>query len=247
MGKLISVWGTPGSGKTAFSVKLASALCRDRNKRENAVIVIFTDMIAPSLPVIFPNYRTQDIFSLGTVLSKPDITAFDIASNMVTLRSSANLGFLGYRANENKFSYPEYTGEKAEVFLENVCTMADYVIVDCMSMPQDSILTKTALTHSHQGIRLSSPDLKCLSFTMSQLPIFLLNGYVKENQIQIMNVLNQDISMPVSDVSSHLGNILCTLPYSQELARQVTEGTVMEPLRDRKFMQVMNMIAERVR
>ena len=247
MGKLISVWGTPGSGKTAFSVKLASALCRDRNKRENAVIVIFTDMIAPSLPVIFPNYRTQDIFSLGTVLSKPDITAFDIASNMVTLRSSANLGFLGYRANENKFSYPEYTGEKAEVFLENVCTMADYVIVDCMSMPQDSILTKTALTHSHQGIRLSSPDLKCLSFTMSQLPIFLSNGYVKENQIQIMNVLNQDISMPVSDVSSHLGNIMCTLPYSQELARQVTEGTVMEPLRDRKFMQVMNMIAERVR
>ena len=96
-------------------------------------------------------------------------------------------------------------------------------------------------------IRLSSPDLKCLSFTMSQLPIFLSNGYVRENQIQIMNTPNQDLAMPVSDISAHLGNILCTVPYSFALVQQAMEGNMTAPLKDKRYTQVMRMIAERLR
>ncbi len=247
MGKLISVWGAPGSGKTSFSVKLASALCKGRDQSNSAVIVIFTDIISPVMPILFPNYRSQDLFSLGTVLSKPDISPYDVVSNMVTVRSAANLGFLGYRANENKFSFPEYNEEKAAMFYDMVCSMADYVIVDCMSMPEDNLLTKVALERADQMIRLSSPDLKCLSFTMSQLPIFLSNGYVKENQIQIMNTPNQDLAMPVSDISAHLGNILCTVPYSLALVQQAMEGNMTDPLKDKRYTQVMRMIAERLR
>ena len=37
MGKLIAVWGSPGSGKTTFSVKLAEALY-NRSRGKSAVI-----------------------------------------------------------------------------------------------------------------------------------------------------------------------------------------------------------------
>ena len=48
MGKLIAVWGSPGSGKTTFSVKLAEALY-NRSRGKSAVIVVFTDIVTPSM------------------------------------------------------------------------------------------------------------------------------------------------------------------------------------------------------
>ena len=82
MGKLIAVWGSPGSGKTTFSVKLAEALY-NRSRGKSAVIVVFTDIVTPTIPVIFPNFRSEDVFSVGTILSKPDFFADDVVSNMV--------------------------------------------------------------------------------------------------------------------------------------------------------------------
>ena len=58
MGKLIAVWGSPDSGKTTFSVKLAEALY-NRSRGKSAVIVVFTDIVTPSIPVIFPNWVLQ--------------------------------------------------------------------------------------------------------------------------------------------------------------------------------------------
>ena len=62
MGKLIAVWGSPDSGKTTFSVKLAEALY-NRSRGKSAVIVVFTDIVTPTIPVIFPNFRSEDVFS----------------------------------------------------------------------------------------------------------------------------------------------------------------------------------------
>ena len=62
MGKLIAVWGSPASGKTTFSVKLAETLYRSRGKAGCSVIVVFTDSVTPTLPVVFPGYKPEDIF-----------------------------------------------------------------------------------------------------------------------------------------------------------------------------------------
>ena len=70
MGKLIAVWGSPDSGKTTFSVKLAEALYnRSRGKsamrsEASKVIIVFTDIVTPTIPVIFPNFRSEDVFSV---------------------------------------------------------------------------------------------------------------------------------------------------------------------------------------
>lgn len=245
MGKLIAVWGAPGSGKTAFSVKLAEALY-DRSRGKSAVVVVFTDIVTPTVPVIFPNFRSEDVYSIGSILSKPDFFADDVVSNMVMTKERMNLGYLGYKDSENIHSYPEYTEEKAKYLYDVLVGIADYVIVDCMSMPDSNNLTKVALENADRTVRLSTPDLKCLSFQMSQLKIFASRGYLRENDVPVMNIPREEFNLAAADARAHLGKIAFTLPYCAALTEQYMEGRLYEPLKDKKFMQTVKAIAERV-
>ena len=60
MGKLIAVWGSPGSGKATFSVKLAEALnSRSKKSAGHKTLVVFTDLTSPVVPVVFPNIKRK--------------------------------------------------------------------------------------------------------------------------------------------------------------------------------------------
>lgn len=116
-----------------------------------------------------------------------------------------------------------------------------------MSEPEDSILTQTALATADNSVRLVTPDLKCLSYVLSQSGHFMTRGYMPPTQITVMNTPNQTFAMPVADARSHLGKITVTLPFSAALAEQSLEGSMSEPLKDRHFMQAVGMIAEKLR
>ena len=61
MAKSIAVWGAPNSGKTTFATKLARAIY---DEYQSTVIVVYADMETPALPVVFPNYKKEDLFSV---------------------------------------------------------------------------------------------------------------------------------------------------------------------------------------
>lgn len=74
MSKLIAVWGTPQSGKTTFTVKLANALnLGGKGKSIHSAIAVFPDITTPVLPTVFPNKKDEELYSLGSVLQKPDL------------------------------------------------------------------------------------------------------------------------------------------------------------------------------
>lgn len=60
MSKLIAVWGTPDSGKTTFATKLARSIYEEY---QSTVIVVYADNETPTLPVIFPNYKKEDMIN----------------------------------------------------------------------------------------------------------------------------------------------------------------------------------------
>ena len=91
-GKIIAVWGSPASGKSTFAVKLATAIY---DNFESTVIVLFTDLETPMIPVIFPNDKPEDNGSVGVPLSKTDIEKEEIIKNLVTVKSRQNFGFIG--------------------------------------------------------------------------------------------------------------------------------------------------------
>ncbi len=247
MGKMIAVWGTPNSGKTAFSMKLAEALYASEKHRKLMIMVVLTDVVTPSIPVIFPNYRSDDVYSIGGLLAKTTLTADDVFSYTTFLRGRENLGVLGYKDSENSHSHPDYTQAKAETMFNILRASTDYVIVDCMCDPDGSVLTETALLGADQTIWLATPDLKAMSYTLSHKNIFTSRGLMRPTQVACINVPVQEFAMPIADAKAHLGKIQYTIPFSLALAEQSVEGSMGEELHDRKYMQSVRMIMEKVR
>lgn len=71
MAKTIAICGSPRSGKTIFATKLACAIYEEY---QSTVIIVYSDMVTPTLPVIFPNEKSEDMTSIGKVLSEVEIT-----------------------------------------------------------------------------------------------------------------------------------------------------------------------------
>ena len=104
-GKIVAVWGSPNSGKTTFATKLATAIYDNYQAR---VIVLYTDLETPVMPIIFPNEKTEDVGTVGIPLSKVEIDRDDVIRNLVVSKNRQNFGFIGYRAGDNKFTFPKF-------------------------------------------------------------------------------------------------------------------------------------------
>ena len=242
-GKIIAVWGSPNSGKTTFATTLATAIYDIFN---STVIVLYTDLNAPVLPVIFPNEKSEDLGSVGIPLSKTEIETETVIQNLVTVKARQNFGFIGYRTGENKYTYPKYGRAKAEALLETLCSIADYVIVDCPSNTENDPLALTALELSWQTLRLATPDLKCISWYISQAPLFKDSKVKWDEQIQGINTPNADVFMPVEEARSHLKDVSFTVPFSRAIKEQMQKGTLYEPSADKAYNTRMKEIAEKV-
>lgn len=246
MGKMIAVWGTPNSGKTAFCLKLAETLYGQDPRRKPMIMIVLTDVVSPCLPVVFPNARGEDMYSLGDLLARTTLTVDDVFSYVVPLHGKSNVGVMGYRENENSHTYPAYTKEKVTAFYDILTAHTDYVIVDCMCDPDASLLTETALTECDRTVWLSTPDLKSMSYTMSQTPRFRSRGLIHSHQLRIVNTLTHEpvVSLPRGD--NTVGRLICTLPYSLTLAGQTAEGRMGEDLHDRTFMHAMRTVMAQI-
>ena len=247
MGKLIAVWGTPNSGKTALTMKLAEALYTSERHRRLMIMVVFTDVIAPSIPVIFPSYKDSELYSIGALLAKTSLTADDVFSYTTFMRGRDNLGFLGYKDSENCHSHPQYTKEKAREMYDILKANTDYVIVDCMTRPKESLITETALLIAEHRIWMVTPDLKAISYSLSQKNLLMAQGFLRQDEISVMNVPVAEFAMPIPTARAYMGNVQYTLPYSSSLAEQSVEGSLSEPLKDRRFTQALSAIMSKVR
>ena len=81
---------------------------------------------------------------------------------------------------------------------------------------------------------------------MSQQKIFASHGYLRENDVAVMNIPREEFNLAAADARLHLGKIAFTVPYCSTLTEQYMEGNLYEPLKDKKFMQTIRAIAERV-
>ena len=242
-GKIIAVWGSPHSGKTTFATKLATAIY---SSFESTVITLYTDLQTPILPVLFPFEKPEDLGSVGYPLSRTEVEQSDIIASLVTVKEMQNFGFLGYRTGENKYTYPKYGKAKAEDLLNALCKLADYVIVDCTSNPEDNTLAGTAIEKADQIIRLSSPDLCSISFFLSQLPVYSDSRFRLDDHIQGINIPDADVLIPIEEAKAQLGEVSFTLPYSSAVKEQFQQGKLHAKTTDKRFEARIREIAGKV-
>lgn len=240
--QILTVWGSPSSGKTVTAVKIA----RELSMSKKNIAVVFCDAICPTLPTVLKT-KTPIEGSAGAVLAAPAITQEHILKNSVCPSKNPYITFLGYKAGENVFTYAEYTRERAVDLLVLLRHIADYVVVDCSSSLTDSILSTTALEMADTVLRLGSCDPKSVSYFMSCLPLIADHRFRQEKHIRVLS----DIK-PRQDSNGYenaFGGVLYKLPHVEAIEEQVYSLSLLEGLsgKDAKaYEPVIRRIAEEV-
>ena len=168
MGKVITVWGSPGSGKSMFSCILAKALTRDKRK----AIIINAEISVPMLPVWLPEQIIQTNASVGQVLSSVEIDTSLVASHVTVLKSYPFIGLMGYSAGENPLSYPEIKYAMVLQLVNAAARLVDFVILDCSSS-MTNVFTPAAIESGDLVIRLLTPDLKGVNYLKAHQPLLV--------------------------------------------------------------------------
>ena len=242
MAKTIAVWGSPHSGKTTFATKLACAIYEEY---QSTIIVLYSDMVTPTLPIIFPNEKSEDMTSIGKVLSEVEITKESVVRQIMTVKSKVNLGFLGFRDGENKFTYPRFDEDKVKAMFAATGELCDYLIVDCTSSLSNPI-AGVAVRTAGQVIRLASPDLASVSFFSSQLRLYTDPEYWLNEHIAGLNTPDSDLFMPIEDAKKRFSDVRFTIPYCREVKQQMLDGKLYAEVTDKKFNEKLRAIAEKV-
>lgn len=126
MAKLISVFGSPGSGKTSITLKLAMETYIAT--KDESILVLSPDISVPGAALLFPNYDPNEICSLSTVFDNTAISAETLLKNTVTVKTMSNFGFLGFKAGDNRYSFPKPTPDKINALFNAISEIAGYLL-----------------------------------------------------------------------------------------------------------------------
>lgn len=85
----------------------------------------------------------------------------------MSVKTMLNFGFLGYKATENKFSYPRPTDDEITALFRAMKEIADYSVIDCTS-DADDLISRMAMTRADSVIQMITPDLKCMAYYSSR-------------------------------------------------------------------------------
>lgn len=236
-GKVIAVWGSPGSGKTTVSIKLARMFA----KLNKDVLVVFTDIIAPDMPVLFPDKK--DLLTMGNLWNNPNCNS-DLILKACQATQSDRICFLGYKAGENVFSYSEYTKENVYSVYNELGSLADYVIVDCVSYFAYNMLSAVALECADKVIRLGEATLKSFSFFDSNMQLIATDGRYKTDEH--IRVLSKTKSFQARELAKSKLGTQYELPYTEELEMGMLNGSLFSKVLDKEYQSGMKPIIDRL-
>jgi len=219
---IIAVWGSSGSGKSTLSAMLAMALA---SKKSN-VILIDSNFIVPQAGVWFPGLDMAPHESLSSILQN-EINP-EILSRKIKLIGSY-IGVLGYAKGELAVNSILQRYDTAAVLLNTAASMADYVILDCQTNITQDFLTFTGLEMAGCRLIVCTPDLRGVSFWLSNTPMLADEKYRLDEALKIFNMA-RDIS-PINPVERLIGSFRYVLPFDSEILLRSLAGSTESPSR----------------
>ncbi len=220
--KILTVMGSPGSGKTVTALKLARTLAA---RRKN-VIVVFCDPFTPVIPSVLPAGNTHDI-SLGALLTAPGLTQTDILTACVPACGSEYISLLGYRAGEGLMHYPRITRDRALELFVSLRYLADYIIIDSATVFEADPASFVAIEVADRVLWIGTANLKGLSYFRTHSPMLADSRYQHGSHLTAIG--NLRAGQDWEAVSGQYGGADYILPYTAELEQQDNEMALLEP------------------
>ena len=239
MGKIITVWGSPGSGKSMFCCILAKALTRDKRK----AIIINGESGTPMLPIWLPEQVIETGASIGQVLSSVEIDTSLVASHVTVLKSYPFIGLMGYSAGENPLSYPETDFGMVLQLIAAASKLVDYVILDCGSN-MTNVFTPAAIASGDLVARILTPDLKGVNYLKAHQPLLADGRFHYDRHLTFAGMARPFHAF--EEMGYLIGGFDGLLPYGKEIDRCATEGGMFQALKycNAKYTAALNKVLE---
>lgn len=241
--QVLAVWGSPSSGKTIMSVKLARYIASQKKN----VILVLADMSAPPLPYVCPPSDLEAETSLGNILGAAHVDGNLIRQNAILHKKNEYLTMLAMLKGENAFSYAPYTETQARELLSELRKMCEYIIIDCTSNITNDTLSAVSLIESDAVLRLVSCDLKSISYLNSQLPLLLDNKFNANKQYKAAS--NVSSFQADDEIEQIVGGVSFKIPHSDEVYKQFLAGNLFAGLTEKgskDFRKAVSKIANEV-
>lgn len=229
MPKLIAFYGSPGSGKTSIALK--TAMETYIQTKDEVIAFLSPDMTVPSIALLFPNYAPDEVVSLSDIFDNTAITNESLLKNGVTVKNMKDFFALGFKAGENRYSFPTPTPEKINSLFFALSDVAGYIFVDCTNDETDEI-SKKALAMADAVVRIITPDLKGMAWYSSNKNSDRAEG---EDLFNVVSVTEKDLYLPTEEVCTKLHSIAALLPYSKALKQQMLDGRMYDRLSDKAY------------
>lgn len=214
---VIAVMGSPSSGKTMTSLKLATEL----TGHKKSVIVVTLDGNCPVIPYVMPSNLVHEL-SFGEVFQKNKMEEAEIHSTLFPVPNHTFLHLVGYRLAEKKYVLSE---EEMMNFLSLLQPMADHIILDCTSDLED-IASKIAIELADIVFQLGTASTKGLSYYANADKLYQMKGK------GMFIVSNLKKGQDLVEISKAYGTVDYVLPYCDELERQLLEVDLFSPLKE---------------
>lgn len=239
MSKTITVWGSPGSGKSMFCCILAKALTRDKRK----AIIISGEPGIPMLPVWLPEQITTTAVSIGQVLTSVEIDTSLVASHVTVLKNYPYIGLMGYCAGENPLSYPEADYQMVLQLISSAKKLVDYVILDCGSA-MTNVFTPAAIESGDLVMRIVTPDLKGINYLKAHQPLLVDGRFHYHEHMTFAGMARPFHAF--DEMGYIIGGFDGLLPYGKEIDRCATEGGMFRAIKycNSKYTASLNKILD---
>ena len=224
--KVVAVMGSPGSGKTTASIKMALELASHKKN----VIVVFCDPFTPVIPFVVP--WTGEQASIGALLTAPSLTQKMILDSCITIKDQEYISLIGYHLGDSLMAYPQITRERAVDFFVCLRHLSDYIIIDCAAVYEADVLSLVAMELSDRMIRIGTSNLRGISYFESRKIMLSDRRFGPEKQLHIIG--NLKAGQEWEAVSEQYGGVAGILPYNAELDQQYDELSLFEMLRDKE-------------
>ncbi len=224
MPKTITVWGSPGSGKSMFCCILAKALTRDKRK----AVIINAEPGTPMLPVWLPEQPAGAESSIGQVLSSVEIDTSLIASHVTVLKNYPFIGLMGYSAGENPLSYPDADYRMVLQLITAAKSLVDYLILDC-GPGMTNVFTPAAIESGDLIIRILTPDLKGINYLKAHQPLLTDGRFHYDEHLTFAGMARPFHAF--DEMGYIIGGFDGLLPYSKEIDRCATEGGMFQAVK----------------
>ncbi len=239
MGKVITVWGSPGSGKSMFSCILSKALTRDKRK----AIIINGEAGTPMLPIWLPEQIIETGASIGQVLSSVEIDTSLVASHVTILKTYPFIGLMGYSAGENPLSYPETDYSMVLQLVSAASKLVDFVILDCGSN-MTNVFIPAAIESGDLVIRILTPDLKGINYLKAHQPLLVDERFHYDRHLTFAGMARPFHAF--DEMGYIIGGFDGLLPYSKEIDRCATDGGMFQALKycNNKYTNSLNKVLD---